>query len=168
MKKLFLTVFLIALIIAGGIAYYFYSTGGPKEPEFVKLENIKFKDVTLPPNLKLTLTADAVLRNPNPFSVEISKMEFDVFANDLQATTIKQIISSKMPANEDFKLPIEFDVPLQQESLLKDLKSIISGTWKKQKIKLRSVGTITVKAAKLSFDIPFEHEDEYRLEDYIN
>ena len=38
-KKIALIAFIISVLFTGIIAYYFYSTGGPKEPTFVKLEN---------------------------------------------------------------------------------------------------------------------------------
>ena len=49
----------------------------------------------------------------------------------------------------------------------KNFKNVLNGAWKKQSIKIRSLGTITIRQSRVKFEIPFDFDDEYRLQDYL-
>lgn len=163
-KILGITFFLVLL----GAGFYIYNQASNlKYPEFVRLDNIKFKNVTLPPDLKITFTSDAVINNPNPHRLTISKVDFDVIVDGEKATHITQDIEIEMAANSDFSLPLSFEVPIAQKEFFKNFKNVLNGAWKKQSIKIRSLGTITIRQSRVQFDIPFDYDDEYRLQDYL-
>ncbi len=163
-KILGITFFVV--LFAGGF-YLYNQASNLKYPEFVRLENIKFKNVTLPPDLKLTFSSDAVINNPNPYSLTISKVEFDVLVDGKKSTHIKQDLEIEMAPESDFSLPLSFEVPIGQKEFFKNFKNMLNGAWKKQSIKIRSVGDITIRQSRVQFDIPFDYDDEYRLEDYL-
>jgi hypothetical protein len=163
-KILGITFFVV--LLAGGL-YLYNQASNLKYPEFVRLENIKFKNVTLPPDLKLTFTSDAVINNPNPYALTISKVEFDVFVDGKKSTHIKQDLEIEMAPEADFSLPLSFEVPIAQKEFFKNFKNMLNGAWKKQSLKIRSVGNITIRQSRVQFDIPFDYDDEYRLEDYL-
>ena len=155
------------LVLLGGGLYLYNQASNLQYPEFVRLDNIKFKNVTLPPDLKLTFTSDAVINNPNPYELTISKVDFDVIVDGNKATHITQDLEIKMAANSDFSLPLSFEVPIAQKEFFKNFKNVLNGAWKKQSIKIRSLGTITIRQSRVQFDIPFDYDDEYRLEDHL-
>ena len=155
------------LVLLGGGLYLYNQASNLKYPEFVRLENIKFKNVTLPPDLKLTLISDAVINNPNPYSLTISKVEFDVFVDGIKSTHIKQDLEIEMAPDAEFSLPLSFEVPIAEKDFFKNFKNMLNGAWKKQAIKIRSAGDITIRQSRVQFDIPFDYDDEYRLEDYL-
>jgi hypothetical protein len=72
-----------------------------------------------------------------------------------------------MGANSDFSLPLSFEVPISQKEFFKNFKNVLNGAWKKQSIKIRSLGTITIRQSRVKFEIPFDFDDEYRLQDYL-
>lgn len=156
----------VLALIAGGI-YIYFKASNLKDPEFVRMDNIRFKNITAPPNLKLTFVSDAILNNPNPYSLTIAKVEFDVYVDGKKTTHFVQDVESEMAANSEFKLPLSFEVPITKKEFLKNLKDMIGGAWKKASLKIRSKGDITIRATRVTFDIPFDYEDEYRLEDYL-
>jgi hypothetical protein len=163
-KILGITFFLILM----GAGLYLYNQASDLDyPEFVRLENIKFKNVTLPPDLKVTFTCDAVINNPNPYKLTISKVDFDVIVDEKKATHFTQDLEIEMAPNSDFSLPLSFDVPIAKKEFFKNFKNMLNGAWKKQSIKIRSLGTITIRQSRVQFDIPFDYDDEYRLEDYL-
>ena len=59
-------ILLLLLLVGAGIGGYYLTKTiqNAEEPKFVRFENVKFKNVTLPPDLKITFTTDAVLSNP--------------------------------------------------------------------------------------------------------
>lgn len=154
---------LFFLALLGGGYYIYNQASNLQYPEFVRIQNIKFKNVTLPPNIKVTFVSDAIINNPNPHSLTIAGADFDVYVEDKKVTNVKQELEVKMPANSEFALPLSFEIPLKSKSFFKNFTS----DWKKTSIKIRSVGTITIKEARVKFDIPFDYDDEYRLEDYL-
>jgi len=135
-SKILAILFFVALL--GGGYYIYQQAINLKNPEFVKMENIKFKNVTLPPDL-----------------------------NGKKTTHITQDLEVLMAANSDFSLPLSFDIPVGEKEFFKNFKNMLNGAWKKKSVKIRSVGTITIKAINLNLDIPFDYDDEYRLEDYL-
>ncbi len=163
-KILGITFFLLLLV--GGI-YIYNQASNLAYPAFVRLENIKFKNVTLPPDLKLTFTSDAIINNPNPYKLTISKVEFDVYVDGEKTTHFKQDLEVEMAPESDFSLPLNFEVPIAQKEFFKNFKNMLNGAWKQQSIKIRSVGDITIRQSRVQFDIPFDYDDEYRLEDYL-
>ncbi len=163
-KILVVTFFLVLL---GGGFYLYNQASNLNYPEFVRLDNIKFKNVTLPPDLKITFTSDAVINNPNPYKLTISKVDFDVIVDGKKTTHITQDLEIEMAANSDFSLPLSFEVPIAQKEFFQNFKNVLNGAWKKQSIKIRSLGTITIRQSRVQFDIPFDYDDEYRLQDYL-
>lgn len=159
--RIFGIIFFLALL--GGGFYIYQEASNLQEPEFIQLENIKFKNVTLPPNITLTFTSDAVLNNPNAHQLTISKVDFDVIVDGKKTSHFTQDLEVLMPANSQFKLPLSFEVPLEKRGIIDTFKS----AWKKKGIKIRSKGDITIRAGRVKFDIPFDYDDEYRIEDYL-
>lgn len=155
------------LVLLGGGFYIYNQASNLKYPEFVRLENIKFKNVTLPPDLKVTFSSDAIINNPNPHKLTISKVDFDIIVDGEKATHFTQDLEIEMGANSDFSLPLSFEVPIAQKEFFKNFKNVLNGAWKKRSIKIRSLGTITIRQSRVQFDIPFDYDDEYRLEDYL-
>lgn len=158
-------VFFLALL--GGGFYIYQKASNLQDPAFLRFENIKFKNVTLPPNLKITFASDAIINNPNEHQLTISKVDFDVFVDGKEASHVVQDLEILMPANSEFSLPLSFEVPIGKKEFFKNFKDMLNGAWKKQSIKIRSVGIITIRASRVRFDIPFDYDDEYRLEDYL-
>jgi hypothetical protein len=157
---------LFALLLGVGL-YIFNQASNLKYQEFVLLDNIKFKNATLPPDLKITFTSDAVINNPNPYELTISKVDFDVIVDGKKTTHFTQDLEIEMGANSDFSLPLSFEVPISQKEFFKNFKNVLNGAWKKQSIKIRSLGTITIRQSRVKFEIPFDFDDEYRLQDYL-
>ena len=141
--------------------------GGPEELTFVGLKNVKLSDAKLPPNMSMTFAADVLLENPNPFGVEVAKLDFDVSVDSKKATHVSQNSAVKIPANSEFSMPLQFRIPLKEKEVFKNLKDVFSGAWKKQALDIRTEGAIYVNALGTPIKIPFTHEESYKLSDYL-
>ncbi len=132
----------------------------PQQPVFKTLENIKFNSITLKKPYSVKLDADAVFHNPNSVGAQIKALDFDVFVNGKKATHVDQEVSSKMPANADFVLPIICSVSLKD--VFKDLK--LQDLFSPKVIDYKIVGHLTIDlGAGVGVDIPFEHADKEDL-----
>ncbi len=166
MKRLFIV--LTFICIAGLAVYYFYQkNGGIKEIELVKLEKLRFKKVIPFPKLTLIAEGNAVLDNPNPVGVEIIGVDFDVLLQGKHITTVQQKVSIDMPANAEFRLPINFEIPLGKSGFFNDAKDILTGAWKNKSVNIQTTGIIRIKTLQLEFEIPFDEKEDYLLKDYL-
>ncbi len=138
-----------------------------KNLELKGLKNVKFQDIKLPPKMSFILSADFQLFNPNVIGVNVQKMEFDVFVEGKKASHIVQDEKVKIPAKSEFTVPLKFKVPLEEKKLFKNIKNVFSGAWKKQGIHIQTKGHIYVNALGKPIGIPFDYEEEYRIEDYL-
>lgn len=166
MKKLLIPIILLFVLISGYIFYTFQATGGPQSLSFVKMKNVQFSQLNLPPKFGVTFSSDVLLTNPNPFGVTVSKMDFDVFVNGKKSTHITQNKSVRIPANEEFSMPLQFKIPLKEKEMFKGLSEVLSGAWKKKGMDIRTEGDIYIDAGA-NIKIPFSYEDEYMLVDYL-
>lgn len=166
MKRILLVITIIGILGLVGF-YFFQKSGGVQEVELIGVEKITFSKVIPFPALKLQASANLLLKNPNPIGAEITHIHMDIFVTDKHATTIHQDIRVSMPANAEFKLPVNFDIPLGKSGFFKNAKDILNGAWKNQAIDIRTEGKVTVEVLKVAFDIPFDEENNYLLKDYL-
>jgi len=167
MKKTIGLILLLALVAGGYYAYKYYKSGGPQAPEILKIDNVRFSSVQLPPNMGLTFESDVLLKNSNPFSITISRMDFDVYANGKKSTHITQEKNVQLKANSESTMPLKFDIPVNDKDFITGLGDILTGAWKKQAITIRSEGKIFFKVMEAELGVPFEYEDTYPLSDYL-
>lgn len=131
---------------------------GPQKPEFRKMENVKFKSVSFSGPLTITLKGDAVFNNPNPISANVTEVDLDVFVYDKKVTHITQNVSATMPANADFRLPLQFDLPLKD--VFDDGKLAIGDIFKKKLLQYKLLGNIKVGLGSVEVRVPVEYADE--------
>ena len=130
----------------------------PEAPEFRKMTQVKFESVHVDKGVHVNMLGNAVLFNPNDFGLDIVGMDFDVYVDNNKVTRATQTLSAKMPANDEFSLPLALDIPLRE--VFKGFKPTIAEMLKTRKIKVKIDGTITVKAG-VKVKVPVVYEDEY-------
>lgn len=167
MKKVIFVGFGLIVGILGMLAYQYFEAEGLEPIVFQKLKNVRFRNLNLPPDMSVVFASDIALDNPNSFGVQVAGLDFDVYVDDRKSTHINQRKSIKIPSNDGFLLPIEFKIPLNEKELVKNIKEVISGAWKKRAIQIRLEGHIQVDALGVKPKIPFSYQEVYRLEDYL-
>ncbi|MEM6726321.1 MAG: LEA type 2 family protein [Bacteroidota bacterium] len=152
---------LLSFLLIGSIL--FLQCEGPQNPEFQSMENVRFKTIQVDDGFGVTLSGDAKLMNPNSVGVMIDNMDFDVYADGKKMTRLRQEISILMGANQEFSLPLEFDIPLQGViDQLKQPKNILELA-KKLEIPIRVDGHIGVSIAGKTLKIPVDYEEPYEI-----
>lgn len=167
MKKFLLFIVVLLLFLGAGAYWYYQKHGEPQAPDFKEIKNLKITEVVPFPKPVITFEADAVLNNSNPFGLDLVDANFDVYVDKKKATKVAQRLSTTMPAESDFTVPLIFEVPLANTDIVKDLSTILTGGWKKKSVKIRAVGEIHVKAAAIEIPIPFDYEETVRFKDLI-
>jgi len=159
---------LLPFIVLISCALLIWGCKKPVEPTFKKLTNVKFGSLMVNKGVNLKISADALLNNPNAVGVTISKMDFDVFVDGIKVSDMTQNVSKKMPANSDFTLPLNFNVPLAK--VFAGFRPTIADLMKKRTVKIKMLGDIYVKPAGVEIKLPVEYEDTYDvpLKDFLN
>ncbi|MEM6722568.1 MAG: LEA type 2 family protein [Bacteroidota bacterium] len=145
------------------LAFTFLQCSGPQNPEFQSMQNVRFKTVQVDDGFGITLSGDAILHNPNAVGVKIDNMDFDVFADGKKMTRIRQELSASMKANQDFSLPLEFDIPLKAVAdQIKKPDNLLEFA-KKMEIPIQVDGHIGVSIAGKTLKIPVDYEEPYQI-----
>lgn len=77
-----------------------------EKPIFIKVDDIKLLESN---SLKITLTADALFKNPNDIGGLLNTEGVNVYVNDI----LMGFVSAeefKVPANKDFRVPLQIDI----------------------------------------------------------
>ena len=136
----------------------FTSCSVKEKPEFIRVENIKVAESN--PKV-LTLTADALFRNPNDVGGELKSDGIKVFINDNEMATISAE-RFDVPAKEVFRVPLKALIPtdslLSNNSLSGLLGSIFS-----QKMKVQYKGNINYKVFGFSHSYEVDEIEEVKI-----
>ncbi|MBT8219388.1 MAG: LEA type 2 family protein [Bacteroidia bacterium] len=137
-----------------------WSCSAPSEPTFEAMKNVKLKAATL--KGEIILTGDAVFNNPNSLGADINGIDFIVMVDSNQVAQVQQNVTMKMPANADFTLPIEIDIPIKK--VFEEAKGgMLMNILKNQKTDVQLDGNIEVNFGGVLFKIPFEHHEEHKI-----
>lgn len=152
-QVIFSSLFLLALLLS--------SCESPVAPEFQKLENVKFKSATISQSFNFILTADALFHNPNSLGIEVTALDLELFVNEKKVSNIKQNVSTSINQVSDFKLPLEFEVPLRD--VINEIKPSLGQLLKKPEINYLLTGKITMSMAGVKVKVPMEYEGKEKL-----
>jgi len=122
------------------------------------MENVEVVDVK---NGQVYVTANAVFNNPNPVSGKLVDTDLKVMVNEIDMGTVQQDTTTAIPANADFKVPVNINFPLKKvfESKKGLLKGVLNALIDK-KANVKYEGTITLNFLKVNFDVPVDYEGE--------
>jgi hypothetical protein len=127
----------------------------PQEP--LVLKQIKYVELDL--GERAVLRARAVIHNPNPVRVRLRKADIEVWVNGQHSATLKQEFNQLIPAQDDFTLPLEVLLNLQQLGLIDAVLSVLGG--KKFQVEYRGTLSLTYKGVRIT--LPVQHREEIRI-----
>ena len=140
------------------ICLFFIACSKPTAPTFSKMEDVEVLDVK---NGQVYVTANAIFNNPNPVSGKLVDTNLKVMVNEIDMGTVQQDTTTAIPANSDFKVPVNINFPLKKvfESKKGLLKGVLNALIDK-KANVKYEGTITLNFLKVDFDVPVDYEGE--------
>ena len=128
-----------------------------KPKEDIVLRNVT--DIIVDATTEPTLKAQAILYNPNKIKIKLRKIKIDVYVNGKKSGTVDQEPKLVIPAEAEFKVPLEIKLNMKELGLVDTIFGIIGG--KKMKVKYK--GSISVTYKGLPIRIPVDYESEVRL-----
>lgn len=131
----------------------------PEAPDFEGVENFKIDVQGLS---KAQINGDAVFFNPNKQKIKIRQVDVSVFVEGQKVKDISQEFDITAMPNSEFIVPIDVSLSLGDlnMNLLNTALSMLNGN--KKKVRFEGKARVTVNG--LPFRVPFEHEDEVKIE----
>ena len=139
------------------VAALVFSSCVPKKPVVLRqIRNVVIETVT---DGAPVLRGDAVFQNPNPVRMKLKEINVEVFVDGEKSAHADQKLSSVIPANAEFTVPLEIHLTLKKVGLLDTVLSLLSG--RKYDIQLK--GFIRVRVHGITVKVPVDYSDEIRL-----
>lgn len=131
----------------------------PEAPDFNGVKNFK---VDVQGLSKAQINGDAVFFNPNKQKIKIRQVDVSVFVEGDKVKDISQEFDITAMPNSEFIVPIDVSLSLADlnMNLLSTALSMLNGN--KKKVRFEGKARVTVNG--LPFRVPFEHEDEVKID----
>lgn len=134
------------------------------EPKFQGIEHLMLGELTA---TKVSISADAVIYNPNQVSIYLNTIELDVFANNLKVSHIIQTKQTEIAKKDNFNIPLALSfnpTELFKDNLMGLLGSALSSL-RKEKVVLEFIGYAQFEVKGIKFTVPIKYRDEILLKE---
>lgn len=128
---------------------------GPKESVVFK----QVRNVSLHASPDPMLKGDVVFFNPNDLSMKLKKIRIEVFVDGMKAAEIDQNLHMKIPAKDEFTIPIEARLALQEQGFLNTVFGMLGG--KKKEVHYK--GYLKINYHGLPIRVPVDYKSEIRI-----
>lgn len=149
MMKKWVYVVLLGMAIAG-------CKGPEYPPEFRSVENLRLAEVN---GNTAKLKGDAVFYNPNDEKMTLRAVDVDIWIEDKEIGKVTQNEKIKIPASEEFTVPLDAEVRIEDMGIVSTLLNVLGG----RKMKVRYEGHIKATMRGLPIKVPVEYDGEVRL-----
>jgi len=132
-----------------------------KEIEYQKVENLKVLSLT---SKEITLSADAIFKNPNILGGKVFPEDLKVFLGEEEITTVKSK-DFKVPAVKEFSVPLEATIPFEKIPGYKSggILGVIMGSLSKT-YQVTFKGDLKYRVAGFKSTYKINHTEELKLE----
>jgi len=129
-----------------------------EKPEFIALQNIEVTEST---SKLITVTANALFKNPNDVSGQLETEGIAVFVNGNEIAKVTSE-SFKVPAKKDFTIPLTAKIPTDSLYSNNNLGGLLSSLFSK-KIKVQYKGDIKYKVFGFSHKYTVDETEDIKL-----
>ena len=133
-----------SLLISAGLVLML-SSCRPKE----EVQLRKIKDIVVDASSEPMLKANAILYNPNNIRMHVKKIEMEIFVDGKKAAFIDQKMKIKVPANDEFTVPLEVKLNLKELGFLDTVFSLIGG----KRFQIHYKGSIRLQYSGVPFPV---------------
>ena len=146
------------IILLSTLCFVFFSCSVKEKPEFLAVTNIKI----IESNSKfISLSADALFKNPNDISGKLETEGIKVFVNDVEMATVSSK-SFKVPSKKEFSVPLLVNIPTDSIISDKSLSNLISSLFS-QKLKVQYKGELKYKVFGFSHTYPIDEIEDVKI-----
>ena len=130
----------------------------PQAPDFKGISNLKIDVEGLN---TARINGDALFFNPNDKEVKIKGVTVEVSVEGQKVKDIDREFDITAEPNSNFVVPIDVDIALKDLNL--GLLSTALSMFNGEKKKVRYKGKARVNMYGITFNVPFDHEDEVAI-----
>jgi len=135
-----------------------FSCSVNEKPEFIALKNI---EVTSSTSKLITLSADALFKNPNDVGGELETEGIEVLVNGNHIGNVSSK-AFKVPAKNDFTIPLSAKIPTDSLYSNNNLSGLLGSLFSK-KIKVQYKGAIKYKVFGFSHKYDVDKIEDIKL-----
>ncbi len=132
----------------------------PKEVSFKRIENLQLSAISFQEK-NITLKADAIYHNPNSVTLQVKGVRAKAYIDGEEVSTIREQLETEIPANADFALPINIEIPTKK--VLGNLGGLLKQLTNKKQATIKLEGAINVEVLGQEIAVPFEYEELYDM-----
>ena len=130
------------------------SCSSPKELIYRDFKNFSIERLGY---TSTTVKMDLIYNNPNSFGLQLKRTDLDIYINNTFLGHTYQDTLIRIPRNNDFILPIKFDVDMKNI-----LKNALNTAWGNE-VTLRVTGTLKVGKANVFMSMPVNYEGKQKF-----
>ena len=82
-----------------------------EDPTLERIEDVDIKEMS---KSRIDMDAHLIINNPNGVALDLASANLDVLIDDIVIANIKQSLDAKMPANSEFRLPVNITMDLEK------------------------------------------------------
>lgn len=136
----------------------FTSCSVKEKPEFLKVENIKVTETTAS---HITVTANALFKNPNAIGGQLQTDALKVFINNDEVATVSTELF-KVPAKDNFSIPLTAKIDTKRLISDNSLSGLL-GSLLSQKIEVQYKGDIKYKVIGFSHNYHIDKTETIKI-----
>lgn len=127
-----------------------------QEPTFLGVSQVTVSKIT---GSEAQLKGVAHFHNPNNQKLTLKEVDIDIVMNDRVIGHIDHLLSTKIPSNSDFDVPLNASFSMKDVGLINGLLSILGG----KAIKVTYRGSLKVSYFGYPQTVPVTYETEVRI-----
>lgn len=159
MKKTLLIILLLVIVLSG---VYWFLFGKVKAPEFLSIDIDSTEMISLD---KAIVMGRVKFFNPNITDATLLNTEIKAYSNGVFISQISQTNKVDINAQENFEVPIRFEVNPLQLGLSQGLSGLFENVLNKKKtLPIKFDGYCRIKTLNRIQKIPFIYEDKIEFE----
>ncbi|HTF21053.1 MAG TPA: LEA type 2 family protein [Chryseolinea sp.] len=132
-------------------------TACEKPHERIVLRDIR--DVVVDASTEPLLKANAIFFNPNDMHGRLRKIDVVIYVDGKRAAHVDQRLRTVIPANGEFKVPLEVKLSIKELGFMDTLLGVLGG----KKFEVRYEGKLKMTYKGIPFSVPVNYKDEVRV-----
>lgn len=130
----------------------------PQEPEFRDVTNVNVKSFS---TSSVTVTADAILYNPNKMSAILKEINVVVWIDGKEVGVVQQESNTEIKGLEEFAIPLELS--FSPNKIFDNVLSGMMGVLSNKKFTIEYKGYIKAKVAGITLKVPVSDKTSIKL-----
>ncbi len=138
--------------------YLLTGCGDFQQPEFEDIEELKVYEIT---SQNVTVTGQAVFRNPGKQGYKVKNIDLDVIYKEEKIAHINSTSVTKVTSNRQFKIPFSVKLPMAElkKYVLSDIISLLGG----KQIELHFKGDLTFSRYGVGKTVPIDYRESVKI-----